>query len=468
MKCEQCKDQIEMLVLDGLNETEKAEMESHILECDACAREQELCERSAARFTAALSGCADAGLKESIDAAINAKLHASSHPYQRFMFRAAAVFLVILVSGFLLQSRFLKNSDNSKTVSPFIQIWKSTGMVESSETDSYSPVHSGDRIFALKVHKGSTHIAALDSVSGKELWLSDTPVTGNLSADSNKVFAVQKSRIGFRKLIAFDAETGKQAWTFRAPRLVPAGYHAKASSTGTFVCWNANNTIHVFDSNSGRLLWKKNLSAEGSVSETVCSNTHVYFCTNRNIYNVNTRDGSVCWKKPYETIFLRPQRALIDIKGNQLLVGYMTSGEDGILQSMDCTTGENQWRVPTHASFKIAVSDSCVFLRSAKICAFDVQSGTLRWEKDTNGCGPMTCSNQQLFFVNTGETDFLRCLDENAGHKLWDMPVERSCSAFIIRNQTCYINSNNGTIQAFRAMRAKSARIRRQILLALR
>lgn len=468
MKCQKCRDQIELLVLDGLEETEKDEVKSHLRECDACSRERDACEKAAALFTSAVSNCTDPGLNESIIAAVDAKITSLPSTSNRFMLRVAAVFLVVLFIGFLLLTRFSKDPDRQEKIPPFIQVWKSTGMVASSETDAYSPVHSGDRIFALKSKKGGTRVAALNSTTGKEVWLSDIPVTGNLSANANKVFAVQKSRIGFRKLIAFNATTGKQEWIFREPRLVPAGYHSHASAAQGVVCWNANNIIHVFDETDGTLLWRKDLGSEGSVSDGICTGSALFLCTNRNIYSFNTSDGSVNWKKSYETRFLRPQRPLISVSRDRLLVGYMTSGEDGMLQSMDIATGTKQWRVPTHASFQMTVSDERVFLRSAKISAFDIRSGRLTWEKDANGCGPMTCTNNNLFFVNTGERDFLRCLDQAQGRKLWDMPVERSCSAFIIRNQTCYINSNTGTIQAFRAMGPKSARIRGQILLALR
>ncbi len=149
---------------------------------------------------------------------------------------------------------------------------------------------------------GEYHIYALDANDGKEIWSKrvDYPAWGSPSASEDIVYFglgngnfVQSADEPKGRVIAVNAKTGKQIWTYEAGDSVLT---AVAYQNGFVYFGSRDGHVYVLNAVNGELYWKSRIGNPIVSSPAVTENSVYVGADNGVIYSIDIAGGNVIWQ----------------------------------------------------------------------------------------------------------------------------------------------------------------------------
>lgn len=215
---------------------------------------------------------------------------------------------------------------------------------------SSTPCVAGGRVFAL----GSTHLNAVDAVSGKLLWSqplpSKAPGSSPLVLDGAVVILAGK-------LAAYDAATGKQLW--EQPKV--SGNNASPSAWQkdgkTIVICNSRNELAGVDLKTGAVLWTT--PGGGDSTPAIAGDRAVVLSRDAKVgfagYRLSATGAEKVWNHPTDA--LRSQSSPVIHGGHAYLF------EDGEHRCVNLETGKIAWAQKVASSITSpVVADGKIFV----------------------------------------------------------------------------------------------------------
>lgn len=225
-----------------------------------------------------------------------------------------------------------------------------------------SPVLVKDKLIVPMDNAGESFLAAIDTSNGQNVWKIDRPrdinwITPVVRTVGDKTEVLQLSPKG---LFAFDADTGKERWTFKAGGSIPspslAGENLYLPSGGvTAVKLGADGVI-------GDASWKAT-GLQSGMSSPLVFGQRVYTLSSQGIVScADAKSGRVIWKERLKGAFSASPVAgdnkiyLVDETGTTTVLGTDSEAMDVIATN---PLGEEVLATP-------AIADKAIFIRTSK------------------------------------------------------------------------------------------------------
>ena len=146
------------------------------------------------------------------------------------------------------------------------------------------------------------YLYALDRDTGAEIWRASTSDKWNAPAVANRVVFAGN---GDRQFIAFDAETGKERWSFMAPFTQWSEWSAPVITANTVYVGYSNNTMYAFDAKTGEEQWQFQ-TEDWATTDPILAEDVLYFgvgahanlaqpTEDRDFYALNAKTGEPIW-----------------------------------------------------------------------------------------------------------------------------------------------------------------------------
>jgi outer membrane protein assembly factor BamB len=336
------------------------------------------------------------------------------------------------------------------------------------------------------------HVLALDARSGEPLWqatsdniIMSTPIvagdkvfigTGHNGAmhggGGSFAYAVPHGRdepeIWGRDegdhLVAFDAATGKQLWTYRTRG---EDMPSPAYADGKLIFANGDSHAYGLSAKDGSPLWRRDLSGISTMaSATSLGNVVLLSSCGRGLRGetvaVEAGSGKLAWSAPYGDCDSSPTYAggrvfVTGVDGNKADFGY---GGRGYAAALDARSGHPIWKYVASAvgpftrtgSNERAIAGTYAagtffasLPESNEILALDAATGRLRWALHTTGPVKMSpvIKSGKVYFGDTA--GLLYVVDSTTGHlraiRMYEAPF--ATTPFVMYGNTGYFV--NGT-----------------------
>ena len=254
---------------------------------------------------------------------------------------------------------------------------------------------------------------AIDIETRREIWYKsyDEQLDAPLTVVDGVVYAGGQNGL----LAALDVETGREQWTFRAPRPHPneersgeniGEFHRPpAIEDGTVYAGSRNGILYAFDVDSGDMLWNQKLDDQ-IMNAPVFHDGSIHLVTSRSVYSVDASNGSVRFKQGDGAV----PRGAIAVAGETLFAAWGTSMGNVKLHAFDTTDGTIRWSVPTGNPCSITVAGDTVLAGVGDLVGHDRETGNERWRLEASSIGrPIAVIDGVVFAVDevVGDSSFL-------------------------------------------------------------
>ena len=153
------------------------------------------------------------------------------------------------------------------------------------------------------------------------------------AGDGNRVYAA--SRDG--NVIAFDPETGKQAWKTELDTELSAG---PGVGEGILAVGTADGSVIVLDASDGSERWRVNLGGETLSAPLISDDTVIVATIDNRLRALRAFDGSERWNVEQSTPLLTMRgSASPAMAGNSVIAGF----DNGRLMAVDLDSGDVVW-----------------------------------------------------------------------------------------------------------------------------
>jgi outer membrane protein assembly factor BamB len=205
---------------------------------------------------------------------------------------------------------------------------------------------------------GHSGMVALSAEAGETLWtyVLGSTTLGGLAIGDGLVHLTT----GNGDVIALNAKTGKQVWqTALGEEFIGPG---PAFGGGVLYAGSNAGTVYALDGGSGQKLWHHSLSG-GDVNVSVASG--LVFATNQDgLTALNASTGAQLWQAAV------PEGIYVSTAAGNTVYG---AGDDGLLYAWQTTTGNKLWAFSTgRAVSSVAVAAGIVYFGSSDGHAYAV------------------------------------------------------------------------------------------------
>ncbi len=283
-----------------------------------------------------------------------------------------------------IQMAPLPKVDN--TFTPKTDWSRSVGNGVSGYYSKLTPVVGLDKVY---VADRDGLIEALNPANGKVEWKTDLEkdnsalLTGGLVLGDGKLFVGTANA----KVIALDAETGKEVW-----RTTVAGevLSKPLVSDGLVVVNTSLGVLQALDAETGASKWQVSnevptLTLRGDSSPVAVSGGVFWGLANGRLAGALMSDGRMLWQQ----LIAAPKGSteidrLVDVDASPVIDGdrLYAVGYNGTLVSIDLRSGQIAWKRNYSSATDFVIDGSELFLVTAKdhIVAVDARSGTELWQ----------------------------------------------------------------------------------------
>ena len=332
------------------------------------------------------------------------------------------------------------------------------------------PVVADGRTYVLDAEGG---VRAFDAESGTRIWAVDlTPEDadseegfgGGLAFDDGAVFVAT----GFGTVVALDAATGEEFWTYngRTP------FRAAPSAVGGRVfAISFDNQITALAQATGEVLWthqgiQETAGILGSPSVAVSGDTLVVPYSSGEVFALRVENGQEVWNDTLTRTLSNTALANIsDIAGRPVIDRdrVFAVSHAGRMVAIDIRTGERVWTRTLAGVQTPWVAGDFIFLvtTSAEVLALSRRDGRIRWvtqlprftdPEDRDGpitwAGPVLVGDRLLLASSTGEAF---AVSPYNGDVLGEIEIPRGTFiAPIVANKTVYILTDAAELLALR------------------
>ena len=457
MTCEKARQNLEFLTLGGLPSALQAEVEAHLASCPECRSEEE-------ELRSAIDGIkADAPdtrpppeFVDRVSSAVAAELSAERRRDRlrrvcRIVGPVAAVLVLCVAAWHTWSERQTApgRDPNSLSTGLASERWRYPGASAETASLADATVVQGPSLFFIEARDAGSCVTAVDVETGHLKWRSQTQAAGYLAADESHLFCLATERPGLVRLLALDADDGKLQWSFSQPgRRRLQSPCVPVPIAGDRVSWTEGDRVCVLDASTGKVIWTRTISGEGTLSRAAVAERALYLASGRALRSLSLDSGEERWAVPLERGRPSPARPYLAIDHGRAYLTRPRPGPEARLQCVDLASREVSWDRVVPASGRLLVTEAGIYLRSRRIQAFDGETGEPRWSLPASGCGPLTLIDGLVYFVDSGGAGRLVAVEELTGKRRREIAGIRSCDAFTTVGQTGYIKTLDGTIHA--------------------
>lgn len=219
-----------------------------------------------------------------------------------------------------------------------------------------------------------------------------------------------------------------------------------------------NGQILAYQLSDGAFLWCANVM--GTVLATPFGTDHLIFVhvLDGSVVALNTKDGKTIWRYAGHAppLMLRQSSRPV-LANNHLIVGF----SNGKLKALDPTDGAVEWEREiaiskgrsdlqrmVDISADLVVKDNVVYAVSyqGNLVAVEVDTGTLRWEREFSSYSGLAVSNQAVFV--TDAEGVIWAFNRKTGDLLWKAPqlYGRRLSAPALIRAELVVGDDEGTL----------------------
>jgi len=329
----------------------------------------------------------------------------------------------------------------------------------------------------MYVSSAWSKVFALDAKTGKEIWRDDPRVPGPaalpLCCDVvNRGVAVYKGRVYVgtidARLIALDAETGKEIW--RHPVGAPVRGAPTVADGRVFVV-TVENTSEAIAADDGRRLWTHTGTAEnagllGSASPAVEGDVVVVPYMSGELFALRVENGRPLWTDNLAAARrIDAVSGMADIRGLPVIDRGRVYGisHSGRMAAIDLRTGERIWEQEIGGTDTPWIAGDFIFVlgNNGELVCLTRRDGRVRWifqlpryenpEKKRGALqwsGPVLAGDRLILLASNGEAMTVSPYTGEALGRV-EMP-DGSFIPPVVAEKTLYVLTNDADLIAMR------------------
>lgn len=331
------------------------------------------------------------------------------------------------------------------------------------------PIVAEDKIFVMDT-KGV--VTAFNSAEGKRLWRVSvvpkgeelTALTGGLAFGEHMLYVTD----GYGYVLALDPNTGEKIWQNRTK--IPSRAAPTVLDGRVYVVTLANELI-ALSARDGSVLWRHNGIQEtsgllGAPSPAASGNTVIVAYSSGEVFALRSDNGQVAWADNLATVrgFGGAGR-LADIRGLPVISNDMVfvGSTAGRFVALNTLSGNRVWQreIATTETPWIVGNYAFVTTSQNELVAFTRNTGKIRWvlalpryENEKRKKDPIVWSRPIMAggrLILTNSNRKMWEIEPATGDVLRETKLSDSVTiAPIVANETLYILTDNGYLQAYR------------------
>lgn len=333
------------------------------------------------------------------------------------------------------------------------------------------PVVAGGLVFTLD----SESTVTATTTGGGRVWSVDLRPAGEsersvsgggLAYEGNRVFATT----GYGEVVALDPRTGGIAWRQKVEAPI-AG--SPTVENGVVYAIGRDAQGWAVRASDGKVLWRVfgndgMAGVMGVAAPAVQGSTVVFPFSNGGMIGADAKTGSQIWTANVGGSRLGRAISLFrDMTGDPVIVGdtVYAGTSSGRVGAYDLATGTQKWEAPEGASSPALVAGNSVFLVNdqAQLLRLDAANGGRIWaqklpyftkqivrkqDKVWNHYGPVLAGNK-LYLA--GSDGYLRVFDPASGALIGTAEIPGGAAAApAVAGQTLYVVTHDGQLIAYR------------------
>ena len=470
MNCVQVNRKIELFVLGDLSEQERAAIEEHLASCPACRVVHDECCFLVTQIKESARPdllTPDFNFAREVRSAVRAEIRRAS--YRTIAWRAipalgsiAACLLLAFVGWWLwvasgsglkpiLAEDHPRRSVVGASAVPSIhQAWRHKSAPSPPGSMADEVVVRGNDMYLLQTHNGANYVAALDTRTGEQKWLSDVRSSGYLLADDSRVYCLSQNGPGKFDLIALDATDGSLLWKHRQEHADKLHSPCRASLLPQErICWAADRTVHVLNRADGNPIWTRTIPDGGMLSAAVAVDDNLYVANAFGLYCLDAETGDESWRLACGDVRSGRARPMLAAANGEIYASMGLGLRSSRLFCMDVSQRRILWSRVVDCAARLDAVGDVLYVRDQNIRALEGTTGRLLWTCPAEGCNPVTYAEDLAYFVDSREKGRLVALDRYTGARVWELPGIKSCDAFIKIDGTGFLKTPDGFVHAF-------------------
>jgi outer membrane protein assembly factor BamB len=251
------------------------------------------------------------------------------------------------------------------------------------------------------------------------------------------------------ELAALDAAGGRALWQYPTGALAGAGEPCRPVVAGNGrVCWTSGAAVHLLEATSGKDLWSRPVAEEGVLSNPVVEAERVYVASASVLHCLDLGSGEELWRLALEGERSNRNGPLLAADQGKVYVAGRPAVGNGRLTCVDLAGRTVLWSHSVPRATHLLASADGLYLRGQDVLAYEPATGRLAWKCKAAGCGPVTCADGLVYFVDSGKSGSLVAVRGQAGELAWELRGLRSCDAFTKVGDTGYLKTQDGVVHA--------------------
>ena len=463
MNCADVNAQIELFVLGGVTAAQHEAIEAHLATCKSCRRAEANCRLVLGQIRRGIRpDLPRLEFARKVRSAVKEEIR--SLPPRRRVGRlvlgvasVAAVVLLSLVAWHLSgdarsvgHSSLARKDPSSPAKAPFSQVWAYKSGPSTPRSVSDEVVVQGHTIYVLLDADMAGRVAAFDTATGRQQWVSDVGRCGYVAADRLRVYCLALTAPGRCDLLALDHASGKVVWR-RSGGIVPRLSRPQRPTVlpGNRVCWVTYKTVHMLRSPEGQVLWSRPIPEGGVLSGVVAIGGDLYVASGKTLYCLDAATGEPRARLTFSQEAPGRYGPLLVAGDGRFYVARRLRFGGARLTCVDPERRKVAWSRYACWATCLLVAPEGLYLRAQqKIEALDKDTGETFWTLPAAGCGPITSANGTVYFVDSRNRGQLVAVDSRTGRAKWHVAGIQSCHALVKVGNTCYLKTRDGVVHA--------------------
>jgi len=470
MDCGQVNRKIELYVLGDLPESERNAIEEHLTSCPACRTAYDECRFLVAKIKESARPdllTPDFNLAREVRSAVRAEICRAS--YRTIIRRAipalgsVAACLLFAFAGWWMwiasgsrigpvlgETKPRRSAVRASGAPSLLEAWQHESAPSAPGSTADEVVVHGQNMYLLQAKDRQSCVAALDTRSGQQKWLSEIQSCGYILADDSQVYCLSESGAGRFDLVALDATDGRLLWKHGQehaeklqgpcrPTLLPEDR----------ICWTADRTVHVLSRVDGEPIWTRSVPDGGALSAAVAIDDDLYVANAFGLYCLDSETGDEYWRLACGDARSGRARPMLAAANGEIYASMSLGLRGSRLFCMDVAKREILWSRVVDCAARLDAVGDVLYVRDQNIRALEGATGRLLWRCPAEGCNPVTYAGGLAYFVDSRDRGSLIALDRYTGARVWELPGVKSCDAFIKVDGAGFLKTPDGCVHAF-------------------
>ena len=377
-------------------------------------------------------------------------------PFKKLVLSLALPALLAGCNGFF-------EKDNTPTPAPLMKFTPSaqpqlrwSTSAGSSISDDYLRMNPALGRRAVLVASNNGNVSAIDKLSGKTLWRTDTHSNIMSGPGVGDGIVVVGSRHG--TIVALDEGSGRSLWRTAIAGEVLA---APSIADGVVVVKAVNGLVVGLSTKDGSQTWfyqatEPSLVLHTSSSPLLADQAAIVGFANGNLAKLNLTSGRPLWE---QTIAV-PEGAfaierMVDIDADPIFHdGHLyTATYQGNISSVDWASGKINWNHTISSYTGMVATNDAIYITDATghVWAFNADNGLVNWRQNAMEARGLSAPALQGGYVVVGDAQgYLHWLSRDDGHFVARQSLGGQIfSTPLAENGVLYALNTNGKLAAY-------------------